>query len=481
MNSFLLAIVFMQAGLGLHPRIDVVYPRPTANDSLARIGDVEYNFIFGSVQPPSAQLLINNIPVNLHANGAFLAYLPVSWSSQEYQLLAYCGADSSSLTLPFATYPPWQGTLSPPEVNFPAVLTLRKGVLRTDPNGAYYIFNDDGVRITSTEWRDDYFRVPLYDGQSVWVQSRYVLESISNAEVAPEVLHKAKIETDSQWESLVLPMEQPKLFLAEESISDYNFSINIFGVTSHLDYIALGNNSRLIENVQWSQPHDGHLKLTFQLSQPLWGYSVEHKNGALKIKLRKPPHTGWRNHGLHVAIDAGHGGDNKGAIGPTRLMEKDINLLCARALAERLERSGATVTMIREDDNAISLRSRVKMAGEASPDILVSLHHNALPDGVNPFGEYGTTTFYYHPQARDLAWEIQRALVNAFELPDEGIAYNNLALSRPTAMPAVLVEIGYIMLPDQEALMQTVNYPDRVARAITLGIGRFVHKRSKHK
>ncbi len=104
------------------------------------------------------------------------------------------------------------------------------------------------------------------------------------------------------------------------------------------------------------------------------------------------------------------------------------------------KQAGAHVIMTRTADTAVDLWSRVTVADTSGAELLVSIHNNALPDGVNPFTNNGTTVFYNQPRSLPLAAEIQRALVRRLRLPDLGIGRADLALIRPTWMPAALSE-----------------------------------------
>jgi N-acetylmuramoyl-L-alanine amidase len=160
------------------------------------------------------------------------------------------------------------------------------------------------------------------------------------------------------------------------------------------------------------------------------------------------------------------------------LTEKEVNLQAALELARLLEKRGAQTILTRSTDITLGLEDRVARAEAANADLLISLHHNALPDGVNPFGAYGTGTHYYRPQSRALALAVQREVARELELPDEGIYYHNLALVRPPAMPAVLLEAAYIMLPEQEALLRQKDYPTRLAAAVTRGVAAFMREQT---
>ena len=165
-----------------------------------------------------------------------------------------------------------------------------------------------------------------------------------------------------------------------------------------------------------------------------------------------------------------------------RLSEKELNLTIAQRLQERLIADGANVVLVRDSDETVGLYKRIDRAKEAGADLLISIHHNALADGIDPFSKtYGTGTYYYRPQSIDFARHIHQNLLKGTGLPDDGIYYDNLALVRPTDFPAVLVEIGYIMMPDQEERLRNKSYQKRCAKMLSRGIKSFVTARRKGK
>ncbi len=83
---------------------------------------------------------------------------------------------------------------------------------------------------------------------------------------------------------------------------------------------------------------------------------------------------------LRVVLDAGHGGADPGAIGPTGVREKDVNLAITRKLARLLEAKGVEVILTREDDHYITLEERSNIANRDQPDFFVSIHCNAFTD-----------------------------------------------------------------------------------------------------
>ena len=133
----------------------------------------------------------------------------------------------------------------------------------------------------------------------------------------------------------------------------------------------------------------------------------------------------------------------------------------------------ARVLMTRTTDAAVPLADRPVMAARANVHALVSIHLNALPDGINPFTAHGTGTYYFHPQSVPLARAVQRGMVRRMGLRDLGIYYDNLALARPTWMPSVLCEGAFIMIPEQEAAMRTPEYQEAYARGVVEGLEQY--------
>src|SRR3954449_639655 len=170
-----------------------------------------------------------------------------------------------------------------------------------------------------------------------------------------------------------------------------------------------------------NQASRDELTLTADLAEPVWGYRTRWSRNDLVLEIRRPPRIarGDPLRGRTIAVDPGH--PPLGATGPTGLREADANLAVAARLRKLLERAGAQVIMTRTADTAVDLWSRVTVADTSGAELLVSIHNNALPDGVNPFTNNGTTVFYNQPRSLPLAAEIQRALVRRLRLPDLGI------------------------------------------------------------
>lgn len=177
---------------------------------------------------------------------------------------------------------------------------------------------------------------------------------------------------------------------------------------------------------------------------------------------------------LSVAIDAGHGGIDPGAVGPQGLKEKIVTLDVASRVAALLEAAGEEARLLRVDDARLGtsqrsdLRARVRAAHDAQVDILVSIHANSchIP------GVKGPRT-YYQPGSTDgkrLAGCIQDRLRAAVGYGARQPTAEDHLVTRESNMVAVIVELAYISNPDEEQLLRTPAFRRRLAHAVTAGI-----------
>ncbi len=177
--------------------------------------------------------------------------------------------------------------------------------------------------------------------------------------------------------------------------------------------------------------------------------------------------------GKRIVIDPGHGGDEPGAIGPTGLLEKDVNLRVALALKELLEARGAEVFLTRRGDETVPLSERAKIISEASPDLAVSIHHNSTPE---PFEN---RIEVYHPWTRwgpsvELAWLVAERLSQTLHLPRAKPLPAKYSVFKAGVEPFVLVEAGYIADPEEEKRLRTLQREIAEATALADAITEFL-------
>lgn len=204
------------------------------------------------------------------------------------------------------------------------------------------------------------------------------------------------------------------------------------------------------------------------LRRRIVGYTVAPANAEGSVLLVEIPEPSFRGH--VVAIDAGHGGRDMGATGPTGLLEKDVVLDIAQRVRELLVRAGIRVVMTRETDVFVELADRPRMARQQGATVFVSIHGNASTRATSN----GSETYYLTPQSLVLAQMLQEEFGRIAGLANRGVKTANFLVLRESDAPAVLVEVAYLSNLDEETRLRTEAFRQRLAEAITRGVQRFL-------
>jgi N-acetylmuramoyl-L-alanine amidase len=194
--------------------------------------------------------------------------------------------------------------------------------------------------------------------------------------------------------------------------------------------------------------------------------------------------------GANVVLDPGHGGNENGAIGPSGLLEKDVNFSVAKDVQQLLEAQGATVVLSRTGDYNTTLETRAEIAVDLHPQAFVSIHHNANPDG--PSDVPGNETFYQitSPDSKRLAgllWEEITAAFTPYHVAwaaekDHGAKYRPNSsggdyygiLRDAAGVTSVLSEAAFMSNPPEEKLLADPAFRHVEAEAIARAIVRYV-------
>jgi N-acetylmuramoyl-L-alanine amidase len=172
-----------------------------------------------------------------------------------------------------------------------------------------------------------------------------------------------------------------------------------------------------------------------------------------------------------VVIDAGHGGDDPGAIGIDGLREKDIILPIAQDVKEILSKQDIDVVMTRDSDVFISLEGRTDLANDVNADLFVSIHANSI--NLSRPDVSGLETYYYQ-SGRRLAEVIHWSILNGVDIDDRSIRRARFFVLRHSTMPAVLVEVGFVTGEVDANNLQDPNHRRRMAEAIAKGIVEYI-------
>ncbi len=345
---------------------------------------------------------------------------------------------------------------------------------RPSPLGSYNWFFPNGTVASVSGRSNGRIRLQLSARSSAWVDGTEV-EILPVGTPAPSS-RVGSLSLRPGEESVVvrIPLQARLPFHVAED--ERNLSLTLYGARADVDIINYGGTDPLVRLVSFAQPVEDEVVINVSLSNDVWGYRTHWEGNALLWEIRRPPIIDPKRplKGLVIALDAGH--PPWGATGPAGLWEPQAVLAVSRKAAGLLEGYGATVVLVRDTEAPLGLAERVKRAERANADLMVSVHANALPDGVNPFVSRGTSVYYFHPGSAPLARAVDRALVSQLGFGDLGILRGEFAVLRGTWMPAVLTEGLFMMIPEQESVLASEEGQLRYARGIARGIAAFLRE-----
>jgi N-acetylmuramoyl-L-alanine amidase len=343
---------------------------------------------------------------------------------------------------------------------------------RAKPGGTYHWFMPTGTRAVATGRLGDDLRVRLSGRQDAWVPAADAQPLPAGTPAVRSVAGSVTVTSLEDRLVLRIPMSQRVPFRIEEGGD--RLTLRLYGGLGDVNWMRYGPGDPFLKAMHWLQSATDETTLELDLARPFWGYRARWSRNDLLLEIRRPPRID-RDHplaGRLIVLDPGH--PPLGATGPTGFREAEANLAVALELRAMLEREGAHAVLTRASDAPLDLLRRTKLADSLGAEILVSIHNNALPDGVNPFTNNGSSVYYNRGQSLELARLIQASLVRRLGLRDLGIGWGDLALTRSSWMPAVLTEGLFIMLPEQEAALRQEAGRRLYARAVADGIEAFL-------
>ena len=226
-----------------------------------------------------------------------------------------------------------------------------------------------------------------------------------------------------------------------------------------------------------------------------------------------------------IAIDAGHGGDDPGAVGKGRIFEKDIVLAIARHLEMLLEKEpGYKTLMIRSNDYYVGLRKRTRIARRSKADLFISIHADAFMTAeargasVYAISQKGATSEQAQYLAErenradliggvdsvslddkddllagvlldlsmtnslnaalEVGGEVLKSIRTVTKLHKKEVEQAAFAVLKSPDVPSILIETGYVSNPKDAAALKTKAHQKKLARAIYQGVTRYMEKNS---
>lgn len=183
-----------------------------------------------------------------------------------------------------------------------------------------------------------------------------------------------------------------------------------------------------------------------------------------------------------IVIDAGHGGEDGGAVSCTGVSESHINLDIALKLNDLFHLLGFKTKMIRTTDISVytagetiaqkkvsDLKERVRLVQETEHPLLVSIHQNLFSDA-----RYSGAQVFYNPQGQSMASDLQTVFRDTLNPGShrQSKAATGIYLMEHVTCPAILVECGFLSNPAEEAKLRNSDYQQTVAAVIGTTVAR---------
>lgn len=185
-----------------------------------------------------------------------------------------------------------------------------------------------------------------------------------------------------------------------------------------------------------------------------------------------------------VVIDPGHGGTDPGSIGyKTKIHEAELNLKLSLLLKQKLEKAGINVVMTRKDQNAMlegsgkkwkhkDMELRKALIEKTRPNMVISLHQNSYTN----HSLRGAQVFY--DKTSDISKQIAESIQEQFKInlnkSIKATSPGDYFMLKCSAAPSVIVECGFLSNEDEEKLLQTEEYQEKIIDSIYKGIVNFL-------
>ncbi len=345
--------------------------------------------------------------------------------------------------------------------------------------GAKLGFLRAGVRVVVTGKVGDQYRVRLGDEMEAWLPEDFAQLLPFETPRPRSLIGALTVSGNDKEDVITVSLDERLPYLSQQLVDPAAIVVDIFGATSNTNWITHQLSGSGIKNVTWSQVAAGQYRLTIMLKyQQHWGYDISYDNGSImRISVRRPPIISSPDsalNGLTIAVDAGHGGENDGALGSTGKKEKEITLSIAQHLDSLLRTKGVNVIMTRTNDETISMADRTDKILNSGAQLLVSIHANSAGNSADPELLKGTSAYYRHIGFQPLANIVYGKMLE-LGLDQFGVVGSfNFTLNAPTQLPNVLVETAFMSNPEDEMLLLDDNFRARIAVQIAKGLEEFV-------
>ncbi len=478
MKKILILFLFIYTSSALNAKaLEIIYPKQNPVNINAKS-----TFFIGNTKPNS-NLTINNQPVKVWNDGSFVQVVPLNEGENLFKIQSKLetATDEINFVVKRNTASA-QGAPKEPYQAFETGFFLCSATVK-DETPLRSAPNEDAARITHLSKGTilmlegkcgNFYKVNMGNTVEAWVNEKNVQAYCNTTDRIKAAICETKFDEDKNFSYLKLKLNKQIPYKVTEN--NTNLEISLYGTEADQNFTECFNSQKVFKQIKIKQNENYNLTIEIPSTERLWGYDCYYKNDEFIFKKRKTPFINTKKplDDLIIAIDAGHGGSEYGAIGPTGIKEKDINLDIAKKVERELKNSGAKVVMTRTEDKDVGLFDRVSIAKDSNAIILVSLHANALADGGDPYKKRGTATFYYNQQAKELASSVKKQLLKDLGTNDDGTSKGSFVVTRTTTPLAVLIEVAYIIHPEEYQMLLNEDFRQKVAESIKAGLENYL-------
>ena len=319
---------------------------------------------------------------------------------------------------------------------------------------------EQGARDYVVEQTYSFFRLSC----GGWVDREDVSVLTGRVDIDAKATGAPAFVPEERLETFQLPMGGARPYYLTQ-LTDETLTVTLYN-TSGLPESWDAPGSELFTAVTAEYDVDANsTRITFALKKPLWGYNVEYHGDEVWIFGKRTPKLSDDPAkpllGVTVVVDAGHGGNDPGALGVAGELgpaEKQLNYLNACMTSIRLEQLGATVIQTQTADERLSYARRMDPARDSRADFYICLHHNSTAETVDSTNARGVEVYYIEQLSKPFAQVMLEEVSAATGRKARGAYFATFRVTQMTHTPSLLVELGFVVSPQEyEELCQPLS------------------------
>jgi N-acetylmuramoyl-L-alanine amidase len=316
-----------------------------------------------------------------------------------------------------------------------------------------------------------HYKVQLAKTRTAYIPEELVTLAPKGTFEPSALTGKWRVYGDSVYDYVNIELGSRLPYQSFQLVDPSRIVVDIFGATNNTNWITQLESAKEIADVDYEQVADDIFRVNITLRHKQhWGHQIFYRGNTLVIKVKQQPRELSLSK-LTVAIDAGHGGTNIGAIGPTGVAEKTLTLAVSLKLQQLLEAKGAKVIMTRTTESFFDNKERILFYRDSLPDLLLSIHLNSSGD---PIRTAGTATFYRYIGFRPLSNAIYNQMLKLGLKEYGNNGSFNFMLNSPTEYPNALIEALFLSNPEEEMKILDETFQQQMAQNVVQGLVDFL-------